>query len=160
MKKILLLLVFISAFVFGQMPNISKVWINNGNPYTGSIGNQNDLEILKMRFTVSEQDKKNDQEYFVSGVSAVQNMLSNFEGKLKITKYKDGKKRSTVFGKYDIAEEPKGQHSGVFKGKFVYTFKWNKKTEKIEDQYIEFIGNWTSYDGKLTYKANWKNQAK
>lgn len=157
MKKLILLFTLISAFAYAQMPNISKVWLNNGNPYTGSIGNESDKEILKMKFTVSDQNKKNDQEYFISGNSVVQNMVSNFEGSLKITKYKDGKK-STVFGEYEIAEEPKGKHSGIFTGKFIYTFKWNKKTEKIENQYIEFVGNWKSYDGTLNYKTNWKNQ--
>ena len=160
MKKIIALFMLISSFAYSQMPNISSVWMNSGNPYIGTIGDGKDSEILKMRYTISEQDRKNDQEYFISGVSGVQNFFSNFEGKLKITKYKDGKKRSTVFGEYEIAEEPKGQHSGIFKGKFIYTFKWNRKTEKIEDQYIQFIGDWKSYDGTLFYKANWSNQPK
>ena len=158
MKKLFLLFVLISTFGFSQMPNIANVWINNGKSYQGKIGNNGDTAILKMKFNAAEQDKKNDQEYFISGTSVVENEVSNFEGKLKITKYKDGKKKGIVFGEYDIAEEPKGQHSGIFKGKFIYTFKWNKKTEKIENQYIEFIGDWKSYDGKLNYKSNWKNQ--
>ncbi|MGC4128138.1 MAG: hypothetical protein QM564_00965 [Bergeyella sp.] len=158
MKKIALLFILISSYAYSQMPNISNVWMNNGNPYVGKIGDGKDNAVLKMRFTLSEQDKKNDQEYFISGVSGVENHFSNFEGKIRITKYKDGKKKSTVFGEYDIAEEPKGKHSGTFKGKFVYTFKWNKKTEKVEAQYIEFIGTWKSYDGTLNYKAVWKNQ--
>ncbi len=142
------------------MPNISKVWLNDGKFYTGKIGNGNDSADLKLKINISEQDKKKDQEYFVSGVSVVEQVVSNFEGKLKITKYKDGKKKGMVFGEFDFAEEPKGQHSGTFKGKFVYTFSWNRKTETIENQYIEFIGNWKSYDGKLNYKTSWKNQEK
>ena len=31
----------------------------------------------------------------------------------------------------EFAEEPKGQHFGNFNGKFVYNFKWDKKTDKI-----------------------------
>jgi len=158
MKKIFLFFMLISAFAYSQMPNISSVWLNNGNLYTGKIGNGNDMAVLKMKINISEQDRKNDQEYFVSGTSVVENFASNFEGKIKITKYKDAKKRGTVFGEYEFAEEPKGKHSGIFKGKFVYTFIWNRKTEKIENQYIEFIGNWESYDKTLNYKTDFKNQ--
>lgn len=109
-----------------------------------------------MRINTSDQDRKNDQEYFVSGVSTVENVNNKFEGKLTITKYKAGKIRSVVFGEYELDEENIGSHSGVFKGKFIYTFMWNKKTQKIDRQFIEFIGNWQSYDGKLTYPAKWK----
>lgn len=156
MRKLFLLFLLISAFAFAQMPNVSRVWLNKSQFYSGTIGNSN--TPLKLKMLLSQQDRKNDQEYFVSGISVVERNLSNFEGKLKISKYKSGKKRNTVFGEYDFAEEPKGKHSGTFKGKFVYTFKWNRKSETVESQYLEFIGNWTSYDGTLTYKTNWKNQ--
>lgn len=136
------------------MPNISKVWLNNSKPYTGTIGNEK--TAMKVVIETSEQNRKNDQEYFLSGYSVVENTHSKFEGNLKITKYKDGKKRSTVFGEYEFAEEPKGKHSGIMKGKFIYTFMWNSKKQQIENQYIEFIGDWASYDGTLNYKTNWK----
>lgn len=155
MKKILYLLLLISALASAQMPNISTVWLNNSMPYTGTIGDQK--EVMKIMVEISEQNRKNDQEYFLSGYSVVENTNTKFEGKLKITKYKDGKKRSSIFGEYQFAEEPNGKHSGIFTGKFIYTFMWNKKTQKIENQFIEFIGNWKSYDGTLTYKTNWKN---
>jgi len=160
MKKILLLFTLISSLAYSQMPNISSVWLNNGNLYTGKIGNGNDVAVLKMKINISEQDRKNDQEYFASGTSVVENFASNFEGKVKITKYKNRKKGGTVFGEYELAEEPNGKHTGIFSGKFVYTFTWNRKTEKIENQYIEFIGDWKNYDGTLSYKSNWKNQEK
>lgn len=155
MKKFLLLCLLISGFAFSQMPNIEEVWLNKSQPYTGTIGNEK--EPIKVKINISEQNRKNDQEYFVSGYSLVENTYSKFEGKLKITQYKDGTKRSTVFGDYELAEEPKGKHSGILKGKFIYTFIWNKKTQQIEQQYIEFIGDWKSYDGTLTYKTRWKN---
>lgn len=156
MKKILLFLVLISANVFSQMPNIAEVWLNNSQPYTGFIGN--DKAPMKVKVNISEQNRKNDQEYFLAGYSIVENNFSKFEGKLTITKYKEGKKRSSVFGEYEFAEEPGGPHSGILKGKFIYTFMWNRKTQQIEKQFTEFIGNWKSYDGKLQYKTNWKNQ--
>lgn len=112
---------------------------------------------MKVKINISEQDKKNDQEYFLSGFTLVENTNTKFEGKLKITKYKAGKKRNTVFGEYELVEENKGKHSWILKGKFVYTFMWNKKTEKIEQQFIQFFGNWNSYDGTMTYQTNWRN---
>lgn len=116
-------------------------------------------EII-VKVNISEQNKKNDQQYFVAGNSLVNGgNLSRFEGVMTITKYRDGKKRSSVYGDYEFVEEPSGKHSGVFKGKFIYTFFWNKKIQKIERQYVEFTGDWTSYDGKLNYKTNWTNQS-
>ncbi|EJL69177.1 hypothetical protein [Chryseobacterium populi] len=156
MKKILFLLILISNFAFAQMPDISSVWLNNSKAYTGIIGSNN--QEIKLKINISEQNKKNDQEYFVSGYSLVEKNYSKFEGKISITKYKDARKKGTVYGEYELAEENKGKHSGVFKGRFIYTFKWNKTTEKIEGQYIEFIGDWKSYDGTLNFKTRIKNQ--
>ncbi|QOW11915.1 hypothetical protein Q73A0000_04285 [Kaistella flava (ex Peng et al. 2021)] len=156
MKNLTLLLLLISASAFSQMPNISNVWMNNSQPYIGTISAEK--MPIKLRILTSEQDKKNDQEYFVSGFTLVDKTHTNFEGKLKITKYKPGKKRNTVFGEYELAEEDKGKHSGILKGKFIYTFIWNKTTEKIDQQFIEFIGDWKSYDGILNYPTNWKKQ--
>ena len=155
MKKFLLFLIFISSFATAQMPNVSSVWMNNSQPYLGTISA--DKVPIKVKIISSDQDRKNDQEYFLSGFSVVENTNNKFEGKLKITKYKAGKKRSVVFGEYELDEENIGNHSGVFKGKFIYTFIWNKKTQKIDQQFIEFIGNWQSYDGKLNFPAKWKN---
>ena len=155
MKKLLLLFLFLGQFIFAQMPNIEKVWLNNSKPYVGTISGAK--SSIKLKINVSDQNRKNDQEYFLSGYSLVENTHSKFEGKLKITNYKNGKKRSSVFGEYEFAEEPKGKHSGILKGKFIYTFMWNAKTQKIEKQYIQFIGDWASYDGTLNFKTNWKN---
>ncbi|MFY1046643.1 hypothetical protein [Chryseobacterium sp. GP-SGM7] len=156
MKKLLLLFILISNFAFSQMPNISNAWLNHSKPYTGTIGN--DKETIKLKIEISEQDRKNDQEYFVSGYSVVENNYSKFEGKLKINKYKDSKKKGAVYGDYELVEENKGKHSGIFTGKFVYTFRWNKTSEKIESENIELKGNWMSYDKTLNFKTNLKNQ--
>ncbi|MCU7617042.1 hypothetical protein NZ698_07515 [Chryseobacterium sp. PBS4-4] len=155
MKKLLLFLILISNFAWSQMPNIANVWLNQSKPYVGTIGNEN--ETIKLKVEISEQNKKNDQEYFISGYSVVENNTSKYEGKITITKYKDGKKKSTVYGDYELSEENKGKHSGTFTGKFTYTFSWNKKTEKIENPNIELIGNWKSYDGTLDFKTKLKN---
>lgn len=156
MKKLLLFLVLISNMVFAQMPDISNVWLNNSKAYTGAIGNKN--QQIKLKIEISEQDRKKDQEYFVSGYTLVDNNYTRFEGKFKIKKYKDSGKKGSVYGEYELAEEYKGKHSGMFTGKFVYTFRWDKNSEKIESQYIELTGDWKSYDGTLNFKTTIKNQ--
>lgn len=156
MRKLLFLFLLCSAFCFAQMPDISKVWLNNSKPYLGTIGKEG--EVLKLKINISEQDKKNDQEYFVSGYSLVDKVYAKFEGKIKITKFKDSKKKGTVYGEYDLAEENKGKQSGQFKGKFIYTFTWDKDKEQIENQYIDLIGDWFSYDKTVTFKTRLKNQ--
>ncbi|WP_294230888.1 hypothetical protein [uncultured Chryseobacterium sp.] len=156
MKKLLLLFILISGFAFSQMPDISNVWLNNSRAYTGTIGNRN--QEIKLKINISEQNRKNDQEYFVSGYTLVDKVYSKFEGKFTITKYKDARKKGTVFGEYELAEENKGKHSGILKGKFIYTFRWNKDTEKVEDQEIELKGNWKSYDGTMDFKTLIINQ--
>lgn len=156
MKKLLLLFILISGFAFSQMPDISNVWLNNSRAYTGTIGNPN--QEIKLKINISEQNRKNDQEYFVSGYTLVDKVYSKFEGKFTITKYRDARKKGTVFGEYELAEENKGKHSGILKGKFIYTFRWNKDTEKVEDQEIELKGNWKSYDGTMDFKTLITNQ--
>lgn len=156
MKKLLLLFVLLSGLTFAQMPDISNVWLNNSKAYTGTIGNQ-DQEI-KLKIDISEQNRKNDQEYFISGYTLVDKVYAKFEGKFTITKYKDTRKKGIVFGEYELAEENKGKHSGILKGKFVYTFRWNKDTEKVENQEIELTGDWKSYDGTMDFKTRIKNR--
>lgn len=156
MKKFLFIFLFLGSLVTAQMPNIRTVWLNESKPYTGTIGAKTPI---KLKINVSDQNRKNDQEYFVAGYSIVDNAnYAKFEGKMRITKYKDSKKRGTVYGEYELAEEPTGKHSGIFKGKFIYTFRWNRETEKIEEPYIEFIGDWNSYDNTLSFKTKWNNQ--
>lgn len=155
MKKLLLLFVLISGLALAQMPDISNVWLNNSKPYTGTIGHQN--QEIRLKIEISEQNRKNDQEYFVSGYTLVDKVYAKFEGKFTIIKYKDARKKGTVFGEYELAEKNSGKHSGILKGKFVYTFRWNKDTEKVEDQEIELTGSWKSYDGTMDFKTMIKN---
>ncbi|WP_295201946.1 hypothetical protein [uncultured Chryseobacterium sp.] len=156
MKKIILLFVLVSGLVFGQMPNISNVWLNGSRPYTGTIGNSG--EAIRLKINISEQNKRDDQQYFVSGYSLVDKNYTKFEGTFTITKYKDSNKKGVVYGDYELAEENKGKHSGLFRGKFIYTFRWNPKTEKVEGQFIELTGTWKSYDGTMDFKTHMKNQ--
>jgi len=155
MKKLLFYFILISNAAFSQMPDISNVWLNNGKTYTGTIGSKN--QEIKLKIDISEQDRKNDQEYFVSGYTLVDKNYTKFEGKFKIKKYKDSGKKGSVYGEYELAEEYKGKHSGMFSGKFVYTFRWDKNNEKIEQQYIELAGDWKSYDATLDFKTRLQN---
>ena len=156
MKKIVLFLVLISNIMFSQMPDISNVWLNNGKSYTGTIGSKN--QQINLKIEISEHDRKNDQEYFVSGYTQVDNNYTKFEGKLKIKKYKDSGKKGSVFGEYELAEEYKGKHSGMLRGKFIYTFSWDKNSGKIAAQNTKFTGDWKSYDGTLNFKTAINNQ--
>ena len=156
MKKNFLLFVLTSSFAMAQMPNIAPVWQNESQPYIGTIGNSK--QEIRLKINVSEQNKKNDQEYFVAGYSLVDANYVKFEGKFIITKYRDSGKKGTVFGTYELAEELKGKHSGKFTGKFVYTFKWDKTSEKIVSPQILLTGDWISYDKTLNLKTRLKNQ--
>lgn len=156
MKNITLVLVLISTFCFGQMPDISIVWLNNHKAYKGTMGKEN--EELKLSLDLASQDIKNDQEYFVSGYRMIHKDISTFEGKFKITSYKNTKKGAKVFGEYELFEKPKGKESGIYKGKFIYTFRYNKKTQKIESPFMEFVGDFENYDKDVYFKTEWKNQ--
>ncbi len=156
MKKFTLLFLLITSFCFAQMPNISTIWLNNHKIYNGTIGAEKTK--MKVMVNISSQDVRNDQEYFIAGYTFVEKSTNNFEGKIKVTLYKNSKKGGKIYGEYTMLEEPKGNHSGTFTGKFIYTFKWNKKTQKVESQYIEFVGDWENYAKNLQYKTGWKNQ--
>lgn len=156
MKKIALLVTFcFSILSFAQMPNIQKIWLNNGNAYNGTIGKQG--ERLKIKINVSEQDRENDQSYFVAGETIVNQEASKFEGKITITKFKASKKVNKVYAEYDLAEEPTRRHSGILKGKLIYTFTWNETLQKAIDHRIKFEGKWRSYDDQLDLKTQWIN---
>ena len=154
-EKILLLLILTANFVLGQMPDISNTWLNNSKPYIGTIGNKG--RELKLKINISEQNKKNDQEYFVSGYSLVDTNYTKFEGKITILKYKDSKNREPYTGSMSWRKRIK-ETFRTFQRKFVYNFKWNRKTEKIEEQHIELTGDWKSYDGTIEFKTHLKNQ--
>lgn len=156
MKKLNLLFLFFSVFAFSQMPNISTVFLNNSKPYIGTFGAKK--IPIKIKINISDQDKKNSQNYFVSGYTLMNKKYEKIEGTVLITKYKDGRKRSSVYGTYEIAQDPKAENSGLFTGKFIYTFKWNKKTEKIEDQFIEFVGERKNYQTNAIETTKWNNE--
>ncbi len=154
MKKLFALLVFCSGFVIAQMPNISKVWTNNNLPYNGGFGEKSPLKIMLL---TSEQNKKNDQEYFVSGQSTKENTDAKLEGSMTVKKYKDFKKRGKLFGNYEFAEENTGNNSGIYKGKFIFSFDWDKDTKQVTNKKIEFKGKWYPYQKSKEENTFWVN---
>jgi hypothetical protein len=86
------------------MPDISSVWLNNSKPYIGTIGK--DKEVLKLKINISEQNRKNDQEYFVSGYSLVDKYMQNLKESLPSLNTETIKKRNGVRN-YELAEEKK-----------------------------------------------------
>jgi hypothetical protein len=155
MKNFFFILIFLSLQLSAQMPNISRVFLNEGKPYIGSISEER--KKLTLKIDISEQNRKNDQQYYVSGFTVVDNTAMRFEGTITITEYKDRKKRSIIYGIYDFAEENNGPHSGKLTGKFVYKLNWNKKTERPENQDIKFTGDWINYDKTMHYKTELSN---
>lgn len=156
MKKYIFLFLVFCQFFLAQMPNISTVFLNNSKPFTGTFGTKK--TSVKIKINIAEQDKKNNQNYFVSGYTLMDKKYEKIEGTLLITKFKDGKKRSSVYGTYEIAQDPKAENSGVFTGKFIYTFKWNKESQKIEEQFLEFIGERKNYLTNDLESTKWSNE--
>lgn len=154
MKKLILLFLFASGISQAQMPNIAKVWINDNIPYNGGFGK---AKTLKISIESSEQNKQNDQEYIISGISSHLENSHKFEGHLLIKKYRDSKKGGKIFGEYGIEEENKKQNSGWYTGKFVFTFDWDEKLKQITNKKIEFKGKWTDYSTNLEQKTYWRN---
>ena len=158
MKIFLLSFLFISGLISAQMPNIEQVWLNDSSPYVGTLQVGEKAVPLKLQITLSEQNRKNDQQYFISGNLILGDQTSKVEGTFDVKKYKDKKKGGTVFGEYEIAQEPTAKLAGIYKGKFSFKFEWNSKLEQIEKKDIEFTGTWTRYNDKTSYKTQWKNE--
>lgn len=156
MKKIALLFVLFSYFAMAQMPNISKLWLNNNQPYAGKFLDTD--TPLQVKILSSRQDKNDDQKYHLSGEILSQNNVQLVEGTIIIKKYKDGNRRGRLFGEYDFLV--KSDSKSIYKGKFIYTFKWNKKMRKIESNYIKFVGHLEHHQGQKKTKTAWENQPK
>ena len=155
MKKILLLFLFASQLFLAQMPDISTVFLNNSKPYSGTIGLNK--TVLRLKINIAEQDKKNSQNYFISGYTLMNDKYVKFEGTILITKYKDGDRHNSVFGTYEMAQDPAGENAGLLTGKFIYTFRWDKKSKTIENPYLEFIGEKKNYKTKTVENTVFNN---
>jgi hypothetical protein len=117
--------------------------------------------------------KNNDQEgqYFVYGKSMVKDNVCDFQGTINLTEahyltepetkeFKEG----IILGEYSFFENPSQKHVGQFKGIFKTGFYINKEGSIQYDDLAgdadgfsnnEFVGTWTSYNGKLIKDCNW-----
>ncbi len=131
MKKILLFLVLISNVLFSQMPDISNVWLNNGKTYTGTIGSKD--QQIKLKIDISEQDRKNDQEYFVSGYTMVDKNYTKFEGKFKIKKYRDSGKKELYMANMNLPKNTKESIPGCSEENLYTRFGGIKTAKKLNN---------------------------
>ncbi len=131
MKKILLFLVLISNVLFSQMPDISNVWLNNGKTYTGTIGSKD--QQIKLKIYISEQARKNDQEYFVSGYTMVDKNYTKFEGKFKIKKYRDSGKKELYMANMNLPKNTKESIPGCSEENLYTRFGGIKTAKKLNN---------------------------
>ncbi|GAB3907495.1 hypothetical protein [Mucilaginibacter boryungensis] len=157
--------------------DFSPLWIKTENKFVyGFIGDN--YQRIRIKFLKVTKDSAGN--YRVYGKSMVKNKLFDFKGTLKIThirKYKhisegldkEYKRKGitgeyTMLGDYTFVEQltqlPIGTFRGTFKTDF-YLTRDNKihydDIEQVSDSYTNnnFVGTWTSYDGKITKTCNW-----
>ena len=146
-----------SAQKSSQTPDIRLVWLNHNMSYRGTVSDGKSMQPITLNVFSSDLDLDHPQEYFISGEVRVKSIVSKFEGKIKVLKFKNRKKSGKISGEYDMAEKPDGRHTGVFTGKFTMKFRWDDKTEKISGEEMDFKGEWKNYEGDLTSKTKWTN---
>ncbi|HVW14172.1 MAG TPA: hypothetical protein VHB54_10125 [Mucilaginibacter sp.] len=144
----------------------------------GFIGDN--FQRIRIKLISVTKDLTSQDTYHFYGKSMVKGNVDEFNGTIKITnirkfkalrhgcedeyKYKGQKGEFILLGSYVFKENPKQNHSGVFKGTFCSNFFINKNNlikyndiENCSDSYTnnQFVGQWASYDGKLTQRCNW-----
>lgn len=65
MKFLMLFLALCSAVLFAQMPNISNAWKIEEKMLSGTWGGTH--QPISVLIEIAEQNRSNDQEYFVAG---------------------------------------------------------------------------------------------
>ena len=149
--------------------DICDFWLYQDEIPIGFIGN--DYQRLHIKFLKVIQDSNHPLQYFVYGKTKVKGTICDFQGTMSIKIshfFKSGtwakSKSGFLAGDYLFYEDPKQNHSGVFKGKFV-SFWYHDKFDKIlaytPSPFIEnfrnhqFAGTWLQYDQVKPKKANW-----
>ncbi|KXK05438.1 MAG: hypothetical protein UZ17_ACD001000628 [Acidobacteria bacterium OLB17] len=161
--------------------SLGPVWTTTDNAITlGFIGKNYQRIRIKLITAVKSGDKAPNT-YAVSGASLVNKTFRRFNGTIRITHFrylnpeadpavqnefaeKGAKKRGILFGDYTFTEEGKGPHTGVFTGILYSAFYIDAKDvlhyddlELGADGFAnnQFVGTWTSSDGKLSLACNW-----
>jgi len=158
--------------------NLSKIWTQTDNSMVfGFIGDNH--QRIRVRFISVRKDQVNPTIYYVAGKTMVKGNICDFKGDITIITISKYKKTSrggnneyksrikaeyALKGKYLFSENKTQSHVGVFKGIFQSDIYIDNKNnayyddiDKVSDSYSnnQFVGTWTSYDGKISKVCNW-----
>lgn len=135
----------------------------------GFIGK--DYRRIRIKFISVIKNRTVPEQYFVYGKSMVKDNVCDFQGTLTIDHafhYKEsdaaGKKQGVILGTYKFYENPTQKHVGYFDG--VFTTDWYIDEDgtihyddlaSVADGFNnnQFVGTWTSYDGKIIQACHW-----
>lgn len=158
--------------------NFSDLWLRTDNDLVyGIIGDEHQRILIKILKAVKNPD--NPLEYIIKGKSSVKGHVCDFNGKITVQEIKESKRTSfgadnefkgisetqgILIAKYELFENKKQRHSGVFSG--ILKTKWYlDKNNKIvydninivSDGYFNnaFVGRWKIYGSKTEKKCNW-----
>ncbi|MFN8255676.1 MAG: hypothetical protein U0W24_08315 [Bacteroidales bacterium] len=149
--------------------DLSILWeTQNQNSILGFIGDN--YSRMNIRFISVIKNKENQKEYFVYGKSKVGNNICDFQGILRLKNSflvsVDSLKNSTgiLVGEYELNEDMKNIHSGIFSGRFVTYWETDSKNNILkpdlpcvseEYQINKFAGIWKEYKKGKLKNANW-----
>ena len=159
--------------------DFSSLWLKTENDFVyGIIGDE--YQRILMKFMFVERDLNGSNEYLVYGKSSVKSSISDFIGKITITKiqefknqnlgvddeYKNSgiKSHGLLTAKYEFFENKEQKNSGLFQG--ILQSEWYlDKDEKIKyndidlnaDGYFNnaFVGIWKMYNSNIEKICNW-----
>jgi hypothetical protein len=135
----------------------------------GFIGKE--YERIRIKFISVIKNHNKPDEYFVYGKSMVKDNVCDFQGTLQIASAyylkasnSNDVRQGIVIGDYLLFENPQQKHVGEFKGAFKISFYIDKRGKFLYDDLAfdadgfsnnEFVGTWSSYNGKLVQICNW-----
>jgi hypothetical protein len=153
-----------------KLMDLSGFWNNETTDKRfGFIGSN--YRRLRIKFISITKANDNPSRYKVYGKSKVSDNICSFHGTIdikesyyiKTLEYPDGN-TGILAGEYTFNEDPKANHSGIFKGRFVtYWYKDKNGNIKYNDLWSisamynnnQFVGVWVGYGKRGTMTANW-----
>ena len=165
-----------------QGKDFSTLWtITPNSQVYGFIGD--DYQRLRVKLLSVIKDVADPTVYRVYGKDMVKTNVCEFQGEFKIATirqyydisygvdhaYRDSsiQGRFVVCGTYRLLENPEQRHVGLLTGSFASYFYIDRtgsvRWDNIEagmDSYCnnQFVGTWTSYDGRQTKRCNWGDE--
>ncbi|OCX53474.1 hypothetical protein BEL04_04010 [Mucilaginibacter sp. PPCGB 2223] len=156
----------------------SKIWTHTDNQVIfGFIGNNH--QRIRVKFITVSRDPNDMGLYNITGKTMVKGNICDFTGTITIAAFSKYSKASYgvdneyknkvkaqygLTGLYTFYEDKTQKHVGVFKGSVKTNFYVDRKDQVHYDDIDlnadgftnnEFVGIWTSYDGKITKICNW-----